>query len=1649
MKSRLILLAILVIHSAYVIHAQTVSPNNADYAFNEPITIHFSDGPGNALDWIGIYKSGDPDGSYLDWYYVNNSQTGGAGISDGSITFAAGLTTAGSYEVRFFQDNGYILLGNSSFTVTNKNVPVTGVSVTPATATIGIARNVSVTAITTPAWATNNAVTWSSSNTSVATVNASGIVTGVSNGIANITVTTVDGGYTASCEVTVLTTAPYVNYALQMDGNDNYPRNQMGKLSQWSLEAWIKGDDASWKAKEVIFGGGGYAGSDEEADVEPVVLLNGKLYSTKANITSAVALDANWHHVAATCDGTTTKIYLDGVEVGSTNSASPTIPAAVGSNWSAATTFGGQIDEVRIWNKALFSTEISTWMNKPLQATHTSFNNLKAYYTFDDKQTDLAINMVGKGHAPAHLIFDKVDKYGTNPLAFHVVNNNAAFSPPVTDQEVFSAIVSHSEWDVDQGSVDNQVLKLRVVVAGASNPFKLDQLVLSLSGTTNLADIANVHVYYSGKTASSPVRKELFGAGTAPGATMTFTESMASAHQLTEGVNYFLVTFDMKATATEGNVADANVTSFKLSGTTQTPVDAPTLEKKTIVKSSANDANYLRVLAWNIWHGGNHVGYSGPQITSDIAKATNADVILMQEAYGTQDKIATDLGYNLHTPGIGDNLALFSRWPITTYDSNYGSFNAVGAQTQIANGRTVALFSWWLRYATNPEYTVTYVNPGQNTQTWINDDRSKADTDAKGILTQDINAQVTDPDMPVILGGDFNSCSHLDWTANTTSIHHGYGAVNFPTSNTVINDGYNDTYRTINPDELTHPGGTWAVNYGYNDIRIDFIYHKGPNTRPTGAKIIRTPYEIDYIWPGDHAAVLTTYDMSTATPPVANFTGTPASVSPGQSVSFEDASTNAPTTWNWTFEGGSPATSTLQNPTVTYPTEGTFDVSLTVTNASGSDTKSEADYITVAPDTGKEVSFMQFNVWQEGTSVTNGMAYIKNVIAEANPDIVCFTEVRNYSGDWTQKIIDSLATVGLTYNRGYLSGADVSIISKYPITASGPFLEDAVSLFNVDIDGSPIVVGAAHLDYTYYACYLPRGYSCGGSSPYSGWDQIGKPNPRPVTNLADITAQNLGSQRDEQIAAFLAQVAGESNPVILMGDFNEPSHQDWTANQANMFDHNGVVMEWHSTKSLIDNGFTDAFREVYPDEVVNPGITWPAVATGTGSTSWTPKSDERDRIDYIFHKGTNVTAKSAAIVGPKAAFVNDVASTANSENDNFVADQLPWPSDHKAVLATISIPTESDPLVTVTGVSVTPTGLALNVGNTDQLTEMITPANATNKSVIWSANNVSVATVNTTGLVTAVGEGSATITVTTVDGGFTATSAITVSAAVGPAVVTSKATYNVDEDITVNFFNGPNSAKDWIGLHNAGTVPASGNSIDWLYVDGTTSGSTALSNGSVTFSSGLATVGSYNVNFLENDGFTVLATTSFTVTSGGGSSDTEAPTAPSSLVVTKNERTAITLEWSASTDNVGVAGYNIYEGSTLKGTTTDLSYKVTGLERKTNYTFYVEAFDAAGNTSAQSSLEGNTKSTQIEEVDRSIVENIQVYPNPTEGLVHILCEGYETFSYKVMNVYGQVILQEKDLLNKKTIDLSTKMPGVYLIAVDTGSKTNVYKIIRQ
>ncbi|GAA4591382.1 glycoside hydrolase family 18 chitinase [Planotetraspora phitsanulokensis] len=122
--------------------------------------------------------------------------------------------------------------------------------------------------------------------------------------------------------------------------------------------------------------------------------------------------------------------------------------------------------------------------------------------------------------------------------------------------------------------------------------------------------------------------------------------------------------------------------------------------------------------------------------------------------------------------------------------------------------------------------------------------------------------------------------------------------------------------------------------------------------------------------------------------------------------------------------------------------------------------------------------------------------------------------------------------------------------------------------------------------------------------------------------------------------------------------------------------------------------------------------------------------------------------------------------------------------------------------------------------------------------------------------------------------------------------------------------------------------------------------------------------GQLNVQFNMNGGANYATVSAISVTGGsGGGGDTTAPSVPGNLRVTGTTTSSVSLAWNASTDNVGVTGYDVYRGGTLLTTVTGTTYTNTGLAAGTAYSYTVRAKDAAGNTSAAGTAVTGTTQT--------------------------------------------------------------------------------------
>ncbi|MCK4662622.1 MAG: endonuclease [Bacteroidales bacterium] len=136
-----------------------------------------------------------------------------------------------------------------------------------------------------------------------------------------------------------------------------------------------------------------------------------------------------------------------------------------------------------------------------------------------------------------------------------------------------------------------------------------------------------------------------------------------------------------------------------------------------------------------------------------------------------------------------------------------------------------------------------------------------------------------------------------------------------------------------------------------------------------------------------------------------------------------------------------------------------------------------------------------------------------------------------------------------------------------------------------------------------------------------------------------------------------------------------------------------------------------------------------------------------------------------------------------------------------------------------------------------------------------------------------------------------------------------------------------------------------------VYQDGSWIGSSANTSYNI---SGLSAWTTYSMTVKAKDaaGNVSAASSALNVTTA----DTHAPSVPDGLIASNITETTFTLEWNTSTDNVSVSGYDIYQNGSFIGSSSTISYSITGLSAETTYSMTVKAKDAAGNTSSASTI---------------------------------------------------------------------------------------------
>jgi endonuclease/exonuclease/phosphatase family metal-dependent hydrolase len=271
-------------------------------------------------------------------------------------------------------------------------------------------------------------------------------------------------------------------------------------------------------------------------------------------------------------------------------------------------------------------------------------------------------------------------------------------------------------------------------------------------------------------------------------------------------------------------------------------------------------------------------------------------------------------------------------------------------------------------------------------------------------------------------------------------------------------------------------------------------------------------------------------------------------------------------------------------------------------------------------ETSSTLRVMTFNVLHGGTHRGQPLAQTAEVIRAAKADVVGLQEIGG-------NIRELAKLLGWQHVQHGSSG----IVTRLDITAR---YEGGIRV-RLDTGGEADVFNV-HLKPAPYQPYqlLEIPY---GNAPFI------------TTEHEAIDAAKAA--RGGQVDALLKQINALPDsgvPVFVTGDFNEPSHLDWTRSSAAQGVH-PIKVAFPASKAMAAAGFADAWRVKYPDEIAKQGFTW------TPLTKPDDPKDHHDRIDFVYSKGAGIELGEVRVIGE------------DEENADIVV--APYPSDHRAVMA--------------------------------------------------------------------------------------------------------------------------------------------------------------------------------------------------------------------------------------------------------------------------------------------------------------------------------------------------------------------------------------------
>jgi endonuclease/exonuclease/phosphatase family metal-dependent hydrolase len=463
------------------------------------------------------------------------------------------------------------------------------------------------------------------------------------------------------------------------------------------------------------------------------------------------------------------------------------------------------------------------------------------------------------------------------------------------------------------------------------------------------------------------------------------------------------------------------------------------------------------------------------------------------------------------------------------------------------------------------------------------------------------------------------------------------------------------------------------------------------------------------------------------------------------------------------------------------------------------------------------LNLMQFNIEYGGDSVD--FESVAKAIEAADADVVAIQE--GYA-----KMPAIASDLGWEYY-----DARTQTVSKYPLLTDDE-LEYGIY---VELEGGLAAVFNLHLPSTAYG---PNKVNAGAT-------------PEEV-----LEREERGRLRAlEPILAEATTQMEQGIPTFVLGDFNAPSHHDWTEQTVGLREHVRYPLEWPTSTAAEEIGLVDVYRSVHPDPVEKPGLTWPADRPFVQGYNPADAGKPADRIDLMFVGGP-AHVQSVSMVGEGGSEYTDIAVD-------------PWPTDHRALVATFDV-TPGAPLSVV---SVDQRLVEIGDGTAARYFTRTDDAAALAVVPVGGTSDEAVAEAPAAGSrqgewVIPSGElepGSYDLLLLAANRELARTTFWLTEPGTKTEVTTDKTEYSAGDPIEVSWALAPGNKWDWIGIYKQGADPNVAYYKLWAYTDATVAGSFTFDDEGGTGTWPLP-AGDYSAYLLADDSYTKLGGADFSIT---------------------------------------------------------------------------------------------------------------------------------------------------------------------------------------